>query len=91
MELFDVTFLAKHEDVIFLGSPGVGRMHLAIALAVKACSHGFKVLYNTTMISLIARLKESQARIKPYVNASLVVVDEAGYLPVNANEAHLFF
>jgi len=49
-----------------------------------------KVLY-TTMSALVARLKESPARVKPYLAASLVVVDEAGYLPVNANEAHLFF
>lgn len=32
MELFDMTFLAKHENVIFLGPPGVGKTHLAIAL-----------------------------------------------------------
>jgi len=90
MELFDLTFLAKHENVIFLGPPGVGKTHLAIALAVKACAHGFKVLY-TTMHDLVAKLKESQARTKPYISASLVVVDEVGYLPVNAHEAHLFF
>ncbi len=90
MELFDLTFLAKHENVIFLGPPGVGKTHLAIALAVKACGHGFKVLY-TTMNSLVARLKESPARVKPYVTASLVVIDEVGYLPVDANEAYLFF
>jgi DNA replication protein DnaC len=90
MELFDLTFLAKHENVIFLGPPGVGKTHLAIALAVKACGHGFKVLY-TTMNNLVARLKESDARVKPYVTASLVVIDEVGYLPVNSNEAHLFY
>ncbi len=90
MELFDLTFLSKHENVIFLGPPGVGKTHLAIALAVKACAHGFKVLY-TTMHDLVAKLKESQARTKPYISASLVVVDEVGYLPVNAHEAHLFF
>ncbi len=90
MELFDLTFLAKHENVIFLGPPGVGKTHLAIALAVKACGHGFKVLY-TTMNNLVAKLKESQAKVRPYVSASLVVVDEVGYLPVNANEAYLFF
>jgi DNA replication protein DnaC len=90
MEIFDLTFLAKHENVIFLGPPGVGKTHLAISLAVKACGHGFKVLY-ITMSDLVARLKESQAKTKPYLSASLVVVDEVGYLPVNAHEAHLFF
>jgi DNA replication protein DnaC len=90
MELFDLTFLPKHENVIFLGPPGVGKTHLAISLAVKACGHGFKVLY-TTMDALVARLKDSQSKVKPYLTASLVIVDEAGYLPVNAHEAYLFF
>jgi DNA replication protein DnaC len=90
MELFDLTFLAKHENVIFLGPPGVGKTHLAIALAIKACYHGFKV-YFTTMHTLIAKLKESQAKGKAYLNSSLVIVDEVGYLPVNGQEAYLFF
>jgi DNA replication protein DnaC len=90
MELFDLTFISKHENVIFLGPPGVGKTHLAISLAIKACCHGFKV-YFTTMNSLIAKLKESQATGKPYLSSSLVIVDEAGYLPVDSREAYLFF
>jgi DNA replication protein DnaC len=90
MELFDMTFLSKHENVIFLGPPGVGKTHLAIALAIKACFHGFKV-YFTTMNTLIAKLKESQAKGKAYLNSSLVIVDEVGYLPVTGQEAYLFF
>jgi DNA replication protein DnaC len=90
MEIFDLTFLAKHENVIFLGPPGVGKTHLAIALAIKACSHGFKVLF-TTMDQLIGKLKEPRNKVKPYLTTSLVIVDEAGYLPVSAHEAYLFF
>jgi len=90
MELFDLTFLAKHENVIFLGPPGVGKTHLAIALAIKACSHGFRVCF-TTMHTLIGKLKESQSKGKAYLSASLVIVDEAGYLPVDSREAYLFF
>jgi len=90
MELFDLTFISRHENVIFLGPPGVGKTHLAISLAIKACSHGFKV-YFTTMHTLIAKLKESQIKGKAYLNSSLVIVDEAGYLPVDSKEAYLFF
>jgi DNA replication protein DnaC len=90
MELFDLTFLAKRENVIFLGPPGVGKTHLAIALAIKACSHGFRVCF-TTMHTLIGKLKESQSKGKAYLSASLVIVDEAGYLPVDSREAYLFF
>ncbi len=90
MELFDLTFLVKHENVIFLCPPGVGKTHLAIALAIKACSHGFRVCF-TTMNTLIGKLKESQSKGKAYLSASLVIVDEAGYLPVDSREAYLFF
>jgi DNA replication protein DnaC len=90
MELFDLTFLAKHENVIFLGPPGVGKTHLAVSLAIKACSHGFKV-YFTTMNTLIGKLKETQSKGKAYLSASLVIVDEAGYLPVDSREAYRFF
>lgn len=90
MELFDLTFLARHENVIFLGPPGVGKTHLAVALAIKACSHGFKVWF-TTMHQLISKLKETQSKGKAYLSSSLVIVDEAGYLPVDSREAYLFF
>jgi len=90
MELFDLTFITKQENVIFLGPPGVGKTHLAIALAIKASYHGFKV-YFTTMHTLINKLKESQAKGKAYLNSSLVIVDEVGYLPVTSQEAYLFF
>jgi DNA replication protein DnaC len=90
MELFDLTFITKYENVIFLGPPGVGKSHLAISLAIKACYYGFKV-YFTTMDTLISKLKESQDKNRPYLNAGLVIVDEVGYLPVDSQEAYLFF
>ena len=71
MALFDMDFIEKHENVIFLGPPGVGKTHLAISLAIKACSHGFKV-YFTTMDTLIKKLKESQSNHKAYLSSPLV-------------------
>ena len=90
MALFDLDFIGKQENVIFLGPPGVGKTHLAIALATKACCHGFKV-YFTTMDTLMRKLKEPQSRHKAYLTSSLVVVDEVGYLPIDSKEAYLFF
>lgn len=90
MELFDLTFITKHENLILLGPPGVGKTHIAISLSVKACYHGFKV-YFTTMDNLIKKLKENHPRKKPYLTSHVVVVDEVGYLPVDTQEAYLFF
>jgi DNA replication protein DnaC len=90
MSLFDLDFIRQKENAIFLGPPGVGKTHLAISLAIKACYHGFKV-YFTTMDTLMKKLKEPQSRGKAYLTSSLVVVDEVGYLPVDSKEAYLFF
>lgn len=90
MALFDLHFVKEHQNVVFLGPPGVGKTHLAISLATKACHHGFKV-YFTTMDRLIGKLKEPQSRHKAYLTSALVIVDEVGYLPVDSHEAYLFF
>ncbi|MBM4333885.1 MAG: hypothetical protein FJ117_22165 [Deltaproteobacteria bacterium] len=61
-----------------------------LPLVIKTCGHGFKVYFHT-MNTLIGKLKENQGKGKAYLNSSLVIVDEVGYLPVNNQEAYLFF
>jgi len=95
MGLFDLDFLARHENVIFLGPPGVGKTHLSTALAIKACYFGVSI-YFTTMADLISKLKKDadsnrRSRGRSYYKSGLVVVDEVGYMPITREEAHLFF
>src|SRR3990172_6423188 len=88
MNLFDLTFMERKENVLFLGPPGVGKTHLSPALAVKACQSG-STIHFTTMADLIHKLRMDRetGRIgknrRPYQWASLVVVDEVGYTPID--------
>jgi DNA replication protein DnaC len=94
--LHTLGFVERHENVVFLGPPGVGKTHLAISLAIAAAQQGRRVYYGT-LAALITSLEEAQAagtlgqRLKTLTHPSLLVVDEIGYLPVSRTGAMLFF
>jgi len=95
MGLFDLTFIKQKGNVIFLGPPGVGKTHLAVSLALRACQAGMSI-YFTTMDELIRKLKKDheagkRGRGRGYYKSSLVIVDEVGYTPIDREECNLFF
>jgi len=95
MGLFDLSFIRQKGNVIFLGPPAVGKTHLAVSLALKACQAGMSI-YFTNMENLIIKLRKDHEAGKPgkgrgYYKSSLVVVDEVGYTPITREECNLFF
>ena len=94
--LHTLGFVERHENVILLGPPGVGKTHLALSLAVAAAQSGRRVYYGT-LADLITSLEEAQLaghlthRLKTLMFPALLVVDEIGYLPITRTGAMLFF
>src|SRR5437879_6380405 len=94
--LFRLAFLKDKANVIFLGGAGLGKTHLATALAYEGCLAGHTVLF-TTAIDIVNTLVAAQsthrlkAELKKYLSQSIVLVDELGYLPIDKAGADLLF
>jgi len=94
--LFRLAFLEDKANVIFLGTVGVGKSHLSIALAHSACMRGHSVLF-TTAIDIVNTLSAAQATgtlkraMNRYLRPALVLIDELGYLPIDKAGADLLF
>jgi len=94
--LFRLSFLKDKANVIFMGGAGLGKSHLAAALAYEGCLAGHTVLF-TTAIDIVNTLVAAQsahrlkAELKKYISPNIVLVDELGYLPIDKAGADLLF
>jgi DNA replication protein DnaC len=94
--LGQLDFLHAGENVILLGPAGTGKTHLTIALGIRACLTGQRVLFRTatewvavlTDAQSQGRLEEELRRLKRY---PLLVCDEIGYIPFDPRATNLMF
>jgi DNA replication protein DnaC len=96
LALAQLDFIERAEVIHFLGPPGTGKSHLALALGVEAVKAGRSV-YFSTLADIIASLTKAERegqlreRIRFLARTALLIVDEIGYLPLTPGGANLFF
>lgn len=89
-------FIENQENIVFLGSSGVGKTHLAVSIGVAAAKKRYST-YFVKCHDLILQLKRAKlenrldARLKHFCKYKLLIIDELGYLPIEKDDAKLFF
>lgn len=95
-ELATLRFIERAENVLLVGSPGVGKTHLAVAVGIEAVRAGREVRF-MDCARLVEDLQDAQARgilkkrLKYYAHSKLLVIDELGYLDIGEGGADLLF
>jgi len=95
-DLAMLRFVENNENVLFIGTPGVGKTHLAVSLGIEATKKGYSV-YFINCHKLITKLSKAhkENRLENVLNNMkrhrVLIIDEIGYLPLDKDGTNLFF
>lgn len=96
LDLASLRFMDEKSNIIFMGSPGTGKTHLATALGMEAASQRIST-YFINFAELMEKFKQASKEnrvekiVKHYLKYSLLIIDEIGYLPVDRDSSYGFF
>lgn len=96
LDLESLRFVEKNENILFVGSSGVGKTHLATAIGMECAKNRYST-YFVSFQDLMCQLKKAlnenrlEARMKFFSRYKILIIDEIGYLPIDHDAANLFF
>ncbi len=95
-QLANCTYIDKRENLFLLGPVGVGKTHVAQALAHIACRMGHEVFF-TKAAKMFRYLNGGRAdnsfekRIKRYTSTQLLIIDDFGLKPLTPTQSDDFY
>jgi DNA replication protein DnaC len=95
-ELRTLRFVERKVGCLILGPPGVGKSHISVGLAMEALARGYLVRY-TTLDDLVRGLRQADAlsklsnKLAQLQRPHLLIIDEAGYVPLESADANRVF
>lgn len=96
IELTSHRFIHQNENIVFIGSSGVGKTHLSTSLGISAAKKRIST-YFIKCHDLIAQLKKAKLenrledRLRHFTKYRVLIIDELGYLPIEKEDSKLFF
>lgn len=96
LDLASLRFIEEKTNIVFIGSSGVGKTHLATALGIEAASQRIST-YFINFALLMEKIKKAtqenrlESVIKHYLKYTVLIIDEIGYLPIDRESSYGFF
>ncbi len=96
LDFNNLRFIDRKENILFIGSPGVGKTHLATAIGIQNARNNHST-YFINCNDLIQALKKAYLqnrlddKLKTLSKYKLLIIDEVGYLPIDVEAANMLF